>query len=328
MVRLKDKVKDLPLSPGCYMFLDSRGDVLYVGKSKSLRKRTASYFSGENEQKINVMLHSAAEIVYETTETDIEALLLEYQLIKTHQPPYNARMKKDQQAWYLNMGLNEPLPSLTISREPLCLEGFSFGPFTSENSAEHVLETIGRHWQLPTCRQAKFSTKKYCLRMHMKSCHAPCRNLWSKQYPEALKKAVSFLLGQTQAVIAEINGKMQASVDAHEYEQAAKHLKRLTALTHVSKQMASIPPPANGKLIVHIESHHEEGGMLFYLEDSHALAWKRTAEDEELNIKGFMAFIRQPGNLKEADEKSLILGRAVMEIDARRKYFEPERSPH
>jgi len=308
------------------MFLDSEGNVLYVGKSKSLRKRIASYFYGENEQKISVMLHSAAEIVCKTTETDIEAMLLEYRLIKAHQPPYNARMKRDRQTWYLNIGLNEPLPSLTISREPFDQPGLSFGPFANEGSVEYILETIGEYWKLPTCRQVKFSTKKSCLRMHMHTCHAPCKNSEPEEYQVALEKACSFLLGETYAVFDELKSELQNSVDTHDFEQAAKHLKRLNALTDVSKQVANTPPPTCGELVVLIESYHEEGCMLFYLSDGHALARKRYFKEEDQSVNEFMTYIRLTGNLNEPNEESRILGNAVMEIDAKRKYFRPQRA--
>jgi len=182
---IRSTVPNLPDSPGVYQFADASGTILYVGKARSLRKRVASYFSGQQSGKTRVMLSRAAELRHIVVDNESEALLLENSLIKKHQPRYNILLKDDKTYPWICIK-NEHFPRVFMTRKLIADGSSYFGPYTSVPAVRTLLELIRQLYQIRTCslplreKQIKEGRFKVCLEYHMGNCKAPCTGLISE----------------------------------------------------------------------------------------------------------------------------------------------------
>ena len=343
MKKLKfEEIQSIPYTPGCYLFKDKDGNILYVGKSKCLRKRVASYFRPQKDTKIEKMMMFAAGVSHMPTDTDIDALLMEHRLIKEHRPPYNARMRKDRQSWYIQIDVTQMYPSLCIVPETQDSPVLSIGSFLSEDSAVQALETIGICWQLPTCGQDFSRVKRPCLRFQIKQCIAPCSGeVGYEVYQSAVQGACTFLCGGDASVHESMLGKlerqMREATEAQEYEKAADLRDIHEDLHRLSRQLANMPPALEGKdYCVFIKSRHEECFILAYLQDGCVRAYMRFDSISDFlhgDKLGILARYIGSGRLVPADrcfapcefatlskDEGFALAGAIIEIDAIRKF--------
>lgn len=220
-----------PHMPGCYLFRDSGGRVIYIGKAKNLHKRIASYFSGKLDPKTKAMVESFRDFEFIVTDSEVEALILENNLIKRHQPKYNISLKDSKRYACIEMTA-ERFPRLLIARKRG--RGRLFGPFTSAAERDSVLATARKLFQLRTCRKMP---KKPCLRYHIKLCTAPCAGMVSeKEYCSQAEKAAKLLSGNAKSLIAELKEEMTAASDAREYERALKLRDQAGSLSYLLKK--------------------------------------------------------------------------------------------
>jgi len=325
----------MPLTPGCYLFKDRDGNVLYVGKSKCLRKRVASYFSGQKEPKIEKMVRIAASVTHEPTDTDIEAMLLEYRLIKKYQPPFNAKMRKDRQSWYIQVDLRPPYPSLQITDETDGDAVLSIGPFPKEESAVFALEIVGNFWRLPTCGQTfkdkkgKKAKKATCLRFQIKQCSAPCGGeIEHEAYRGAIKGACAFLRGESDSALRELQAKMLTATEALDFEKAAVLRDKHDALHRLSRHLKHMPPPLKGKeFCVFVKSRHEECFILTHVKDECVQAYMRFDSLADF-LQGHTQSLSHVhantlnGYATPNTSEGLTLINAILEIDAHRSFIE------
>ena len=319
----------LPLTPGCYMFLDKEGNVLYVGKSKCLKKRVASYFGIAKFKKFNVMLRFADSIAIEETGTDIEALLLEHKLIKKYRPQYNAKMRRDYQYWYIKL---DGSILVTLNTDSA---GFFVGPFSHKETAMEALEILGKCFKLPTCNKIADQVTRMCLRGHMNNCFAPCEN--KESGTENYQNALSFLQGSHKETLAGIQKKMQSAIESMEFEKAADFKTRYEELAQLLVHTANRSPIlAKKRFVVFLKSRHEECFMLVYLDDGQCLAKVLVSGLLDTDkIRGFAkaivskaSFQRQnpkPANglFNTCEENKAFLS-ALVEISAIRRFLEIE----
>ena len=300
------------------MFLDSEGTVMYVGKSKCLRKRVASYFGKLKHEKLNVMLRFADSIVIEETGTDIEALLLEHELIKKFRPQYNEKMRKDYQSWYIK--ISDGL-LITLDAD---LAGFTMGPFSHKEAAMEVIEVLGKCFKLPTCCKAASQVARMCLRGHMKNCIAPCEN--KEAGMETYQNAINFLLGGQNETFGRIQDEMLIAAGKMEFERAA----RLKDLHEGLKRLSgygtnTLPSFANMRFVVFLKSYHEDCFMLAYLDDGVCLVKviiNGIHETDKIQsfAKGILALCKQPPNGSSEDNRAFV--RALVEISALRRFYQ------
>ena len=320
----ENTAKHLPLTPGCYMFLDKEGNVLYIGKSKCLKKRVASYFGNVKFEKLGVMLRFAKSIAIEETGTDIEALLLEHKLIKKHRPQYNAKMRKDYQHWYVKI---DDCILVTLEADP---HGFFVGPFSHKESAVEVLEILGKCFKLPTCNKSANQVARMCLRGQMKNCFAPCEN--KGKGVENYKHAMRFLKGNHEEVLEGIQIKMRLAVENMEYEKAAEHKALHEELKQLSSFAANSAPILAGKrFVVYLKSRHEDCFMLAYLDDGECFAKVLLDGMHETDkIHDFAKVVclinaatcRPKNEIFSSIEESKAFARALVEISAIRRFYE------
>ena len=220
--------QSLPNVPGVYLMKASDGTVIYVGKAVRLRTRVRSYFREKSAHALtSQMMRYVTEIDYIVTETEVEALILENNLIKAHQPRYNVKLKDDKRYPYLRVTTNEPFPRIHITRTAENDGTRYFGPFVHVRSTRQVLKQLTKFFPIRTCTlplTAIGNRYRVCLDYHIGRCPGPCADkIDTKDYDGIVRKVCQFLSGNTDAVVKELTEQMQAAAEALDFETAAKH---------------------------------------------------------------------------------------------------------
>ena len=233
---IKGQLKGLPGGPGVYRMLNAKGDVLYVGKAKSLKSRVASYTQPERMPgRIRKMVFETRELVVVETRTEVEALLLEANLIKSLRPRYNILFKDD--ASYVSVLItDEPTPMIRSFRGARKAKGHYFGPYPSAIAVYQTLDLMERAFRLRTCGDAVFRNRtRPCLKYDIKRCSGPCVGKVSPEaYNATVKQAIRFLNGERGEVLAALQGQMAERAERMDYEGAAALRDRIRALSAVS----------------------------------------------------------------------------------------------
>jgi len=328
-------IQELPRAPGCYLFKDVAGQILYVGKSKHLRKRVSSYFgaSYQRDEKFNVMVRHVASIDHVCTDTDIEALLLEHRLIKKYRPPYNAKMRKDMEHWYIKIDMDQPYPGLTIVSEKWDVQNTFIGNFRRRESAEAALLLISEYWRLPTCGLASKNRKASCLRYQIKQCVGSCAgHINPEKYQSIIDDAIDFFRGNFKPVLDNIIKLIQDASQTLAFERAAHLRNQYEGLQMLSKQFSHIPPELVGRdYYLLLKSRHEDCFLWVYLKNKTVRAWIRVNSIEEWNAKAgtIMQHIAdEPINpvsvnyITFDDIEGLRLMDAILEVEAIRFYID------
>ncbi len=242
--RIAAYLKTLPDAPGVYRMMNAAGDVLYVGKAKSLKKRVSSYaLRGAHNERISRMIAETAEMLFVTTASETDALLLESNLIKRLKPRYNVSYRDDKSFPNILLREDHPFPQLLKHRGAKTIKGLYFGPFASAGAVNRTLNTLQRAFLLRSCSDSVFESRtRPCLLFQIKRCSAPCVNrIDLAGYHELVEEAESFLKGKSQAVQDEIKAEMTTASDAMDFEAAAKLRDRLKAMSHIQSSQGVNP---------------------------------------------------------------------------------------
>lgn len=227
------ELSGIPDNPGCYIFSDQTGTVIYVGKARNLKKRVKSYFQKRDlDSKTESLVRSINSVDFIITDTEVEALVLENTLIKKHRPRYNINLRDSQKYAYIRL-TGELFPRLVVARGKRELYGEGkeelFGPFVSAAGRDHILTVLKKTFKLRTCKRMP---KKACLRYHIKLCDAPCiGNIDEAGYAEKLKRAVLVLKGKSQELIESMTVEMQKASAELNFEHAMELRDQIDALT-------------------------------------------------------------------------------------------------
>ena len=219
-----DQVKLMPKLPGSYQFYDNKGTVIYVGKAKNLFKRVRSYFISNDSIKVNVMVPKIAKIECIVVDSEIEALILESELIKKYKPRYNVLLKDDKKFPYFVI-TEEEYPRITVVRKANKnpIKGKYFGPYTDSRAMWATLEVIERIFPLKKCKKPKFNSRP-CLYYDMGQCMAPCQRLITPEdYKKILKDVELFLTGRRSELLKVLKKQMELASNNLEFEKAAKY---------------------------------------------------------------------------------------------------------
>ena len=242
--RIAAYLKTLPDAPGVYRMMNAAGDVLYVGKAKSLKKRVSSYaLRGAHNERISRMIAETTEMLFVTTASETDALLLESNLIKRLKPRYNVSYRDDKSFPNILLREDHPFPQLLKHRGAKTIKGLYFGPFASAGAVNRTLNTLQRAFLLRSCSDSVFESRtRPCLLFQIKRCSAPCVNrIDLAGYHELVEEAESFLKGKSQAVQDEIKAEMTTASDAMDFEAAAKLRDRLKAMSHIQSSQGVNP---------------------------------------------------------------------------------------
>ena len=254
-------VKRLPNGPGVYRMFNETGDVLYVVKARSLKKRVSNYAQGRgHSNRIARMVRETANMEFVTTRTEIEALLLEANLIKRLRPRFNVLLRDDKSFPYILVTGDSRAPALYKHRGARSRKGDFFGPFASAGAVGRTINSLQRAFLLRTCTDSVFETRtRPCLLYQIKRCSAPCTGEISDQgYAELVQEAKDFLSGKSQAVKATIAAAMGEAAENLDFERAALYRDRLAALSHVQSHQGINP---SGVEEADVFAIHHEGGI-------------------------------------------------------------------
>jgi excinuclease ABC subunit C len=240
---LEGKLRTLPRSSGVYLFRDADGDVLYVGKAKSLRSRVRSYFQrGDGRLGTAQLVERVADVEVIVTRTEAEALHLEQNLVKRHRPPFNIRLRDDKSFPYIAVTLTDDYPRVMFTRERHRRGTVYFGPYANAKKVRETLDVLNRVFRFRPCegpRPGRHSGIP-CLDFHIDRCFAPCIGAISKEeYAEVVDGVIGFLSGDTQTIQAELTERMREAAGDERFEEAARYRNRLFSIRHLADRQAA-----------------------------------------------------------------------------------------
>lgn len=234
---LTEKLLHLPEKPGVYLMKDDQGRIIYVGKAVVLYNRVRSYFqsSRNHSPKVLAMVARIADLEYIVTASELEALILECNLIKKHRPKYNIRLRDDKTYPYIKVTTNEAFPRLYSTRRVQKDGARYFGPYTDGGAVYDVIHLMRKLFPLRTCRT--LTAQRPCLEYHIKRCQAPCAGLVdTATYGSMIKEVCLLLEGRSDAVIKSLGKKMQQAAENLEFEQAAKLRDQVLAVEKITEK--------------------------------------------------------------------------------------------
>ena len=242
--RIQAYLKTLPDAPGVYRMMNAAGDVLYVGKAKSLKKRVGAYATGRvHSDRLTRMIHETAEMLFVTTASETEALLLESNLIKRLKPRYNVSYRDDKSFPNILLREDHPFPQLLKHRGARTTKGVYYGPFASAGSVARTLNTLQRAFLLRSCSDSVFDSRtRPCLLFQIKRCSAPCvARIDQPGYGALVQAAENFLSGKSRAVQDAIKREMEQAAEAMAFERAARLRDRLKAMSSIQSSQGINP---------------------------------------------------------------------------------------
>ena len=253
MSELKEKLQLLPDNPGVYIMLDKDGVVIYVGKARVLKNRVRQYFhSSVKSEKVAAMVENIADFYYIITQTEIDALALENNLIKKYKPKYNILLKDDKTYPYIKIHIKEEFPRASITRKIKKKDGKYFGPFMGGVRCGEILDIVGSVYNVRTCTTVVGEKpKKPCLAYHLGRCLAPCSHVCNKEeYAERVKAAISFLDGNYEEAETILREKMMRFAEREEFELAMEYREKLNMLSKLKlKRITSLNRAINADII-------------------------------------------------------------------------------
>ena len=244
MFIIEEELKKLPAKPGVYIMHGEKDEIIYVGKAISLKNRVRQYFQSSRNKgaKIERMVTHITRFEYIITDSELEALVLECNLIKEHRPKYNTMLKDDKSYPFIKVTVNEPYPRVLFARRMKKDKARYFGPYTSGGAVKDVIELVRKLYQVRSCNQHKNlqgerGKDRPCLYYHMKQCKAPCQGYISQEeYRKNINKVIKFLNGDFQDTISELMEKMQKASEEMRYEDAMEYRDLIRSIEKIGER--------------------------------------------------------------------------------------------
>lgn len=239
---IEEELKKLPGRPGVYIMHDKTDEIIYVGKAISLKNRVRQYFQSSRNKspKIIKMVENIDHFEYIITDSELEALVLECNLIKEHRPKYNTMLKDDKSYPYIKVTVGEEYPRILFARQMKRDKARYYGPYTSAGAVKDTIELLRKIYKIRTCNKVlprDIGIGRCCLNYHIKQCNAPCQGYISREeYNESVKKAIEFLNGSYHNVIAMLTEKMQEAAAGMEFEEAASYRDLLASVKQIAQK--------------------------------------------------------------------------------------------
>lgn len=301
MFDIQENLKKLPDKPGVYLHKDKLGQVIYVGKAVSLKNRVRQYFQSSRnmDPKVRAMVSHIEEFEYITTNTEMEALILENNLIKKYMPQYNVLLRDDKTYPYIKVTTNEAYPRILKTRR-IYHDGCKyFGPYTDVNAVNQLIDLLNGIFALKRCSSQKFPGGfKPCLNYHIQQCKGICTGLVPKEeYMESIDQVVDFLNGKNKKVLDYLNDKMTAEAEAMNYEKAAEYRDYITAVGAITeKQRVVLLSAGDMDVILGAKGETDAHVILFFVRQgrlSGRESYHLQAMEEDAIPDVVSAFIKQ-----------------------------------
>lgn len=274
MFQIEEELKKLPGQPGVYIMHDAKDAIIYVGKAISLKNRVRQYFQSSRDKtaKIKQMVSKIARFEYIVTDSELEALVLECNLIKEHRPRYNTMLKDDKTYPYIKVTASEEYPRILFSRQMKKDKNKYFGPFTSAGAVKDTIELIRKIYRIRACSRKlpqDMGKDRPCLYYHIHQCDAPCQGYISQaDYQKSMKQAVWFLNGQYEPVMKYLEEKMRTASETMEFEKAIEYRDLLDSVRKVAqKQKITSQSMEDRDIIAMAKDERDAVVQVFFVRD-------------------------------------------------------------
>ncbi|WP_027431037.1 excinuclease ABC subunit UvrC [Lachnospira multipara] len=278
MFDLEEELKKLPAKPGVYIMHDKFDNIIYVGKAKILKNRVRQYFQSHRNHspKIIQMVSRVAYFEYIITDSELEALVLENNLIKEHRPKYNTMLKDDKTYPFIKITVNEAFPRVLFSRTMKHGTGKYFGPYTSSAAVKDTIELLTKLYKVRTCNRklpADIGKERPCLNYHIGQCDAPCQGYISmEEYHKRIDDVISFLNGNYSDIMDSLNEKMLKASENLEFEEAARYRDLLNSVKQVAqKQKITADDPTDRDVIACASNGEDAVVQIFFIREGKLL---------------------------------------------------------
>ncbi len=306
-MKLSDKLSTLPASPGVYLMKDKGGNIIYVGKAKSMRTRVRSYWREQDSPKTQHLVSKIKDLEVITTPTELDALVLENTLIKQYQPYYNMRLKDDKRYPYLKVTVNEQYPRLMIVRKYQNDGARYFGPYTGRNMILSALRELSTVFKLRDCTwPSNKLPKKTCLQFQIKRCMGPCEfPETSAEYRKSVDDLLLFLEGKQQQLLKRLEADMRSAAASEQFEKAALLRDKVAKIVAIfQRQGMVIPTEADEDYIVFFEQNGAPGIDVLQVREGKVLAnevifFTESLDDESLLERQLISYYERKGSVPD-----------------------------
>ena len=261
---IQEELKKLPGKPGVYLMHDEKDAIIYVGKAISLKNRVRQYFQSSRNKgaKIEQMVTHISRFEYIVTDSELEALVLECNLIKEHRPKYNTMLMDDKSYPFIKVTVNEPFPRVMLARQMKKDKAKYFGPYTSAGAVKDTIELIRKLYHIRSCNRSlpkDIGKERPCLNYHIHQCQAPCQGyIPQEEYRKSIDEVVRFLNGHYDLVLKELEEKMMAASDSLEFEKAIEYRELLTSVQKVAQKQKITDTAGDDRDIIAMASEGED----------------------------------------------------------------------
>ena len=300
---IEEELKKLPSKPGVYLMHDERDAIIYVGKAISLKNRVRQYFQSSRNKgvKIEQMVTHIARFEYIITDSELEALVLECNLIKEHRPKYNTMLMDDKAYPFIKVTVQEDFPRVLFARQMYKDKAKYYGPYTSAAAVKDTIDLIHKLYGIRTCNRQlpKMQGKERpCLNYHIHQCPAPCQGYISKEeYGESVKKALHFLNGNYAPILKELEEKMQQAAEEMEFEKAIEYRELLGSVKRIAQKQKITNSDMEDKDVIAMAKDREDAVVqVFFIRDGRLIGRDHfclhiAADDKKEEI--LAAFVKQ-----------------------------------
>lgn len=335
MFDIEEELKKLPDKPGVYLMKDNTGHIIYVGKAINLKNRVRQYFQNSKNHSIKVkkMVQHIAEFEYIITRSEVEALVLECNLIKKYDPKYNIQLKDDKTYPYIKINVQDHYPKMTIVRQMKKDGAKYFGPYTNVGAMWEVVEIVKNTWKLRTCSRnlpRDIGKERACLNYHIGKCDAPCEDRISEaDYRKIVDEVVSFLSGKYKDVIKHLQEEMMKASENMEFERAATLRDQIMAIDKLEqKQTATLSTLLDQDVIAFAKSPEDTLVQVYFVRQGKLVGrehfYLQNTEDESIESV-FRDFVVQFYANAAFVPKEIVIEREPLEKETLEKYLAEKR---
>lgn len=331
MFHIEEELKKLPHSPGVYIMHDENDAIIYVGKAIDLYKRVHSYFrvSTKKTSKIEKMVSLIRRFEYIVTDSELEALVLENNLIKEHSPKYNTMLKDDKTYPYIKVTVSEDFPRILISRVMKKDKSKYFGPYTSAGAVKNTVEPMNKLFMLRTCNRSlpkEINNGRPCLNYHIKQCLAPCQGFVSKEeYGLRVNQALDFLNGNYKSLLKDLETKMQEASENLDFEEAIRYRDLFQSVKQVAQKQKITDSSLEDKDIIALAKDERDAVVqIFFVRDGKLIGREhyymtQVADDSSEQI--LLDFVKQFYAGTPFIPKELMLQEEIEDIEILEKWL-------
>ena len=332
---IQEELKKLPGKPGVYLMHDADDTIIYVGKAISLKNRVRQYFQTSRNKgpKIERMVTHIARFEYIVTDSELEALVLECNLIKEHRPKYNTMLKDDKAYPYIKVTVNEDFPRILFSHQMTKDKATYFGPYTSAGAVKDTIELLRKLYDIRSCNKSlpkEIGKDRPCLYYHIHQCKAPCQGYISKEeYGEQIKKAISFLNGNYNDMIKELTGKMTEAAEEMRFEQAAEYRDLIDSVRRIGERQKITNSNGEDKDVIALAMDKEDAvAQVFFIRNGKLIGrehyYLRIGEEEQKS-EVLLTFMKQFYSGTPFIPREIMISEEIAEQELMEEYLSSKR---